>query len=165
MAKSGALFEIDFKPNLSVVQAHYRELGIQIKSFKEPLRRAVKQVIIPSIRTNFDVGGRPAWAPYADSTLDFHDMLNEAMSQSMLVKSGALRQTMGYLNIWTFTKEEAFIDGLPSNVWYGKLHQQGFNKIPARPFIMLQSKDEQDIERIFEKWLEERIEKAWPGGT
>lgn len=160
MAKGGALFEIDWRPNLPVVAKQYRELGIQVKSFKEPLKRAVKQVVIPSIRTNFDVGGRPSWPPYADSTKEFHEMLGEPLSSSMLVKSGTLRATMGLQSIWTITRDTASIEDLPSAVWYGKLHQGGNKNLPARPFVLLQPKDEEDIREVFDKWLAERIQKV-----
>lgn len=152
---------IDFKPNLPTVQKRYKDLGVQIKSFREPLKRAVQQVVIPSIRKNFDSSGRPSWAPYSDVTISFHQALGEAVPNKLLVKSGSLRRTMGYLNIWSITQDNASLQDLPDSVWYGKIHQSGNANTPARPFIMLQPRDEDDIVEVFDKWLEERISRVW----
>jgi len=162
------VLEYTFKPSLKIVAAHVDKLGLDIRSFKEPLKRCVKQVVIPSIRANFDAGGRPGWAPYADSTVEFHEMLGEDLGE-MLIKTGALRQGMSYQNLWTITKEEAYIADLPPNIWYGKVHQGGYGgksgagAIPARPFVLLQDSDEKAIGDVFDRWLLERIEAAWPG--
>jgi len=167
MVTAKPVLTLDFKPSLRITAGHYEAVGVSIRSFREPLKRAIQKVIIPSIRANFDSGGRPAWEPYADSTREFHESLGIAMSQSLLVKSGALRRTMGYFNIWTVDKEKAELNDLPQNVWYGKVHQAGYGGrsgkglIPARPFVMLQPGDEDKIVEVFEKWLDERIEKYW----
>lgn len=159
--------EYDFKPSLKIVAAHIDKLGLDIRSFKVPLKRCVKQVIIPSIAKNFASGGRPAWPGYAGSTIEFHEMLNEDLGD-MLIKTGALRRGMTYQNLWTITKDEAYIADLPSNIWYGKVHQGGYGGrsgqgvIPARPFVLLQVEDAKAIVDIFDKWLGERIEAAWP---
>jgi phage gpG-like protein len=154
---------LDFKPSLRIVATRIDKLGLDIRSFKVPLKRCVKDVIIPSIRKNFDAGGRPSWAPYSEVTVAMHEDLKEAMSSGMLVKSGKLRATMGFQNIWTITKDEAYLADIPANVWYGKLHQSGGLNLPARPFVMLQPGDAEDIVNVFDKWLDERIDAAWPG--
>jgi phage gpG-like protein len=33
--------------------------------------------------------------------------------------------------------------------------------IPARPFVMLQDEDTTDIQKVFSKWLDERIAATW----
>jgi phage gpG-like protein len=167
MVTAQPVFDLDFKPSLRVTAGHYEALGVDIRSFREPLKRSVQKVIIPSIRKNFDSGGRPSWAPYAESTLEFHKMLGEAVSDAMMVKTGKLKQTMGYFNIWSVDKEKAELRDLPQRVWYGKVHQSGYGGragkgiIPARPFVMLQPDDEEKIVKVFDEWLEERILKVW----
>jgi phage virion morphogenesis protein len=167
MVTAQPVLYLDFKPSLKVTAGHYEAVGVEIRSFREPLKRSVQQVIIPSIRKNFDSGGRPGWAPYADITIEFHQELGEAMSQGMLNKTGKLKQTMGYFNIWSVDREKAELRDLPANIWYGKIHQAGYGGrggkyvIPARPFVMLQPDDEQKIVEVFDKWLEERINKVW----
>jgi phage gpG-like protein len=169
-AASQPILVLEFKPELHVIQKDLKDLGADIRSFKEPLKRCIQQVVIPSIRANFDAGGRPTWAPYAASTIEFHEMLGTDLSPSMLVKSGALKRTATQLNIWTITKDQAKFSGLPANVWYGNLHQTGGKGgkgprgiIPARPFIMFQDEDGDKITQVFAKWLDERIAKQWGG--
>jgi phage gpG-like protein len=38
----------------------------------------------------------------------------------------------------------------------------GTHPIPARPFVVLHREDEENIIKVFEKWLGERIDRAWP---
>lgn len=169
MAASTPLLELTFKPPLAVIQKDLRTLGVDLRSLREPLKRSIQQVIIPSIRANFDAQGRPAWAPYAASTLEFHEMLGTEMSRSLLNRTGALKSSATTLAIWSIGKEDAKLNGLPSKVWYGNLHQTGGRggkqtgkgTIPARPFIMFQDEDYEKITEVFAKWLDERIAKRW----
>lgn len=168
MARGTPFLTLEFKPQLSVIQKDLKELGVDLRSLREPLKRAVQQVIIPSIRMNFDAQGRPPWAPYASSTIEFHQELGTTMSKSLLNKTGTLKRTATQLNVWSITKEEAKFNGLPQNVWYGNLHQTGGKGgkgaggvIPARPFVMFQDSDGDKITQVFAKWLDERIAKRW----
>jgi phage gpG-like protein len=159
--------EYDFKPSIAITTAHIAALAEGLDDFKEPLKECIEKVVIPSIRANFDAGGRPTWAPYAQSTLDFHKMLGEAVSDAMLVKTGSLRDTMDSSSIWTITKEEAYIADLPAEIWYGKVHQGGYGggsnngPIPARPFVLLQDSDLEAIDDVFAKWLDKQIVEKW----
>jgi phage gpG-like protein len=161
------ILTLSFHPPLATIKKDLNALGADIRSFREPLKRSVQKVIIPSIQANFDAGGRPAWAPYADSTLEFHEMLNEDLSDSLLVKSGALKAAMGLLTNWSFSTTSATMKDLPQRVWYGKVHQAGYGGrggkgvIPARPFVMFQDEDADKITKIFADWLDERIAMKW----
>lgn len=163
------ILELTFQPTLERVNSYLKAMALEMTTFKKPLQKCVKDVIIPSIQKNFDVGGRPSWAPYSQETLDFHKMLGESVSDSLLVKTGALKSAMGSESIWTITGNEAYIAGLPDNVWYGALHQAGYpggsgnGPIPARPFAMIQEEDMPAIDKIFDTWLHQAIIKAWPG--
>src|SRR5690349_1241826 len=170
MATGEPFLELTFKPSLSVIRRDLLLLSVDLRSLHEPLKRSVQQVIIPSIRANFDAQGRPAWAPYAASTIEFHEMLGIDMSRSMLDKTGALKRTATTLAIWTIGKEDATLNSLPPNVWYGNLHQTGGKGgkgpkgiMPARPFIMFQDEDYEKITEVFAKWLDERIIARWAG--
>jgi phage gpG-like protein len=166
---------VKWEPTLGIVAGRIDKLGIDIRSFREPLKRAIQQVVIPSIRTNFDVGGRPAWEPWAEDTEEISSRLGK-QSTSLLVRTGALRRNMGFFSLWTVTTTSAILNDLPDRIWYGKLHQGGYSggassnpkfgttaAIPARPFVMLQDEDEEDITLVFLDWLEERVNRVWPG--
>jgi phage gpG-like protein len=171
MATGQPILVLDFKPPLSTIKRDLLLLGADIRSLHEPLKRSVQQVIIPSIRANFDAGGRPTWPPYAESTIEFHKDLGESISSSMLVKTGALRRVATTLAIWNIGKEDAVLNALPPSVWYGNIHQgggrsgkgKGGGVIPARPFIMFQDEDGDKIAEVFAKWLDERIARRWAG--
>jgi len=183
---------ITFSPTLGIVAARINTLGTKVESFEEPLRKAVREVVIPSIQTNFRVGGRPAWPPHSPSTIEIRQRLGGGIG-SLLVKTGALKAVMAQESIWTINKGMAILASLPEQVWYGNIHQGGYEGtgsgksakgkslteiveralsggaksgahfIPARPFAVLQPKDEQDIQAIFVEWLGDKIDEAWPG--
>jgi phage gpG-like protein len=175
--------DLQFKPSISIVAGSIDKLGLDIRSFKEPLKRSLVQVIIPSIQDNFHAEGRPKWQELADSTIYKKGFTN------ILLDSGKLFKTMQRQNIWTLNRNYLILTDLPDKVWYGKVHQAGATfsvrgggmnlkaaekylyggagkgkggsggsgTIPARPFVMLQKIDERRIESIFRHWLDERM--------
>lgn len=121
----GNVPQLQFSPSVGIIARDIDKLGIDIRSFREPLKRAVQKVIIPSIQANFDAEGRPPWEPYADATLEIRDHMKEPVGK-LLQKTGLLRQTMRQLNLWTINPNAAILLDLPPNIWYGKVHQGGF---------------------------------------
>jgi phage gpG-like protein len=116
---------ISFEPTIGIAAGRIAKLGVDIRSFREPLTRAIKQVVIPSIQKNFDEGGRPeAWEPLSDFTLKRRDQ--EGYDNQPLVKTGKLKKTMAQFNIWTVTPTMAVLADLPQSVSYGKVHQAGY---------------------------------------
>jgi phage gpG-like protein len=95
-------------------------LGGMLKDFRTPLKRSLRQVIIPSIQMNFDKGGRPRWAPLADDTVK-----RKGGNARPLMRSGALRAGMGDISVWDIGRERAVLSDLPESIWYGKVHQNG----------------------------------------
>lgn len=134
----------------------------------EPLTEAVKKVMQPSIRQNFNMGGRPEkWAPLSEDTIRAR-----RGDSRILVDTGDLRFVASAFFIWTITDSSATVRDLPEFVWYGKVHQAGSKKagkgasniseglgyvnIPARPFILFQPEDAKKIEDIFADWVARR---------
>lgn len=189
---SAMLPGITFQPTLGITARRIDKLGIDIRSFREPLKRSIQQVVAPSFQKNFDKGGRPSWEPLSPDTEEVQQRLHGIGSHPPLVRTGHLRRRMGQFNIWTVNKDSAILRDLPADVRYGGIHQIGFPgkgvsrgrdtygraalaratkgkkgprpvpAIPARPFVMLQEKDVKDISNVFDKWLGERIDRAWP---
>lgn len=171
--------DLNFEPSVGILARKVDKLGLNIKSFRVPLHDSVKKVMIPSIRKNFDVGGRPKWVPLAMGTI-----AQKGGNTAPLIRDGSLRRQMGYIKIWHIDSEKAMIADLPQSIWYGKVHQAGLGGtttvsvrniatgaitniteeseggIPARPFVMIQKQDERGIERIFDQWLKMRIKMA-----
>jgi len=146
--------------NLNELKADARQLGLDLRSTKEPLRRAVQEVMIPSFQKNFAAEGRPSWTPAARSY--DHPLLNE---------TGKLEGAATTLAIWTIDREQAKINpgALAARVGARIVHQTGYSRatktgthtIPARPFIMMQNEDEEKIALIFDTWIAERIARRW----
>lgn len=176
------ILSFDFKPSIGIMAAQVNKLGLDIRSFREPLTRSVKEVMIPSFRLNFESGGRPSWEPLTDTTAAIRDREGYGSDGPILVRTGKLAKTATQLNIWSITENYAIIKSLPAYVWYGKLHQSGLGgassvgavdkqirdalksgnaikggaHIPARPFVVMQEEDADDIHNVFDKWIAER---------
>jgi phage gpG-like protein len=121
-----AVVGITFEPTLGIAAGRIAKLGIDIRSFRVPLERAIKQVVIPSIQANFNAGGRPeAWEPLSDFTLKRREQ-DGVGGDSPLIRSGRLKKTMAQFNIWTITPTMAILADLPDSVWYGKVQQGGY---------------------------------------
>jgi phage gpG-like protein len=128
--KVANLFDLgfDFTPTLSLKAAEFDALDIDIRSFREPLKRSIQRVIAPSIGKNFLAGGRPqTWTPLSDMTVPVKnkDPKTKFPVTDPLLRSGLLMKTMQQLNIWTITSTQAEIRDLPDKIWYGKVHQAG----------------------------------------
>jgi len=164
---------MEWQPDLKFMAESFDVLGVNVKSFREPLTRAVRQVMTKSLQQNFDVGGRPTWQPLIDSTRQRKQKLG--YSNRTLIATGALRRVAGQINLWKINRTEAAMQ-LPQKVWYGVMHQTGWTPQterdalsdliggPARPWAVFQREDIGDIEEIFFEWIEERIERDIAAG-
>jgi phage gpG-like protein len=118
-----------FTPSLAMSAKAFDKMGLDIRSFRVPLKRAIQQVIAPSIGQNFLANGRPdQWMPYSDqtTTMKMNDPKNRYGEGDILRRSGLLWKTMQQYNIWTVTENQAAILTLPEKVWYGAIHQAGY---------------------------------------
>jgi|ERR1700760_146188 len=118
----------DFEPSLALTAKNFDTLELDIRSFREPLKRSIQQVIAPSIAANFLAGGRPdAWEPLSDATIPVkgYDPNTKFPVDDPLLRSGLLFTTMQQFNIWNVTTKDAQIMALPDKIWYGNLHQAG----------------------------------------
>lgn len=185
---AGTFANITFEPTIGIAAGRIDKLGIDIRSFHEPLKRAIKEVMIPSFFINFDVGGRPRWAPLSEGTMEVRKHWGYQGIAPLLWTHKLFRVTQQQ-NIWTVGKDSAYIADLPSKVWYGKIHQAGMEghrgvwpgsktgtphagvggrpggkrevaAIPARPFLVIQPQDRDAITVVFAKWLDERVARA-----
>jgi phage gpG-like protein len=178
------LVNFAFKPSVGIVAKRIDILGLDIRSFREPLTESVKKVMIPSIQKNFQIGGRPGWEDLADYTQERREKEGFGASEPILVRKGTLQRNMGFLSIWTITPTFAAIKDLPERIWYGKVQQEGYGSfaavvrerggdvkaalagtgsrtdkavhIPARPFVDIQPEDAGAIQDVFDKWLTRR---------
>jgi phage gpG-like protein len=158
-------FSVEFRPSPFMMAAGFDTLGANVKSYKEPLTRAIKKVMIPSIRKTFETEGRGDWTPLQQHTIE-NRQWEGYPAGPILQRSGALMRVAGQFNIWTVNGPagEAYIASVPSKVWYGAIHQGGIGEdafsagsIVARPWAVMYPEDMADIEEIFFEWIEERV--------
>lgn len=108
-------------PSIGLLAKDIDRMGLSIKSMREPLTRAVKQVIIPSIRKNFDEEGRPdKWEPLEEYTVKVR-----GNTGPILTRTGKLKRGATQFNIWSISDTSAALKKLPDSVWYGAIHQAG----------------------------------------
>lgn len=107
-------------PSIGLVAKDIEKLGLKLEDLREPITKSIKKVMIPSIRRNFDVGGRPAWDALADYTVNVR-----GDDGPILVRTGKLKHGATQFGIWTITDTSASIRSLPSSIWYGAIHQAG----------------------------------------
>lgn len=186
LVASNVSLDLKFEPSVGILARKVDKLGADIRSFREPLKRIVKEVMIPSIRQNFDAGGRPSWVPLSEFTIRRKAL--KGQSAAPLIGTGRLRRVMGTQKIWNIDTEKAMILDLPPEVWYGKVHQAGHegagsggtvqlrtptgsvnvpdfgdsfeSHIPARPFVSVQNEDIDAMERIMTEWVGEKVRRA-----
>lgn len=111
----------DIRPSVGIVAKDVDRLGLDIRSFRAPLAKIVREVMIPSIRTNFADQGRPKWAALADSTV----AARKGASGPILNRTGLLARRARQFNIWSIGTTSATIRSLPADVFYGVYHQAG----------------------------------------
>lgn len=158
----GFSLEFDFQPAPAIMATQFDTLGTNVKSFREPLARSIREVMAPSLATNFAVGGRPTWNDLMPATVTRRAALGYGPTP-VLVRTGKLKRVAGQQNLWTIDGPggTAAITSLPETVWYGQVHQTGaeteWGGITARPWAVIQQEDMVEIEDIFLNWLDERI--------
>ena len=134
----------------------------RLKSMDDPLREAVTKVLAPSIRTNFEVGGRPAWTPLADASLEQKGRFGG--SSRPLVFTGALEHAAGSVDSWDIRNNTAQLGNpLTGGIGYGIFHQEGTSTVPQRPWAVMQPEDERKIEDILGNWSFNTLLNAIPG--
>lgn len=115
----------EFQPSVAVIAKDLTRLAESLRDLRVPLEMAIEQVMIPSIRTNFQVGGRPPWEELGANTVEKHRARLGLGPKPILVRSGALMRAATSREIWTVTPVSMSVRDLPADVWYGKLHQGG----------------------------------------
>lgn len=136
-------------------------LSQKLSSYEVPFTRSVREVLAPSIKQNFNDGGRPAWADLKDSTV------RRKGHNRPLIRGGKGSKRLSWRASafvrWSFKSNTVEYE-MP-DVPYFRYQQIGFDHVggthvPARPFAMIQPVDRDRVERIFNEWAEETINKA-----
>lgn len=150
-------FDPKFFRDIGAIQAAIDLLGHDLDDFREPISAALELVVLPSIRKNFNVGGRPRWRKLSEPYASYR------LPRPILVQTQNLKNSATSRGNWTVTRDSAVMTGV-DNVPYAGYHQTGTSKMPARPFAVLQPEDVEHIVQIFEIWVDGLIDKDWSVG-
>lgn len=155
-SRSAYRFDVVILPPAWVLAADFAHFGLQVKSFREPLKRSIQQVIAPHIQAAFEVGGIPPWAPLAESTLEYKGQ--QGYPSTPLTATGKLKRIAGQLNAWTITTETATFENLGA-AEYGVFHLTGTKFMPQRDWLSTVDQDVDAIAKVFGDWIIERFER------
>lgn len=147
-------FDQRFFRDIGAIQAAAELLDLKLRDFKEPLESALDLVILPSIQENFNVGGRPPWKRLATSYVLYRK------PGPILIQTHALERATQAKSNWNVTSDSLEMTGL-SEAYYGRFHQAGTRRMPARPFVLYQPEDVEHIVQIFEIWVDGLIDTYW----
>lgn len=140
---------IEFIPPLYFVAGEILDFGGDLDHPRDALTKAVKEVVIPAFRENFEVGGRPAWEPLDAKTI-------EQGGRLPLMRTGNLYTNAQNISGWSISDNEAQYNGAPGAA-YGLYHQEGTSKMPTRPWATVQESDEDQIVEVMFDWVAERL--------
>jgi phage gpG-like protein len=131
---------------------------------REPLLRIAKEVLSPSISTNFDAAGRPEPWPEADPVSRYRVARfgkGGSMGISPLLVTGQLQRAAGAFARWRVRENTLTYGNFPPSRWYAVVHDDADTAaragIPVRPFALIQQEDIVPIQDIFLDWIEEKV--------
>jgi phage gpG-like protein len=153
----GFNLDVELLPSTFIVVSEFELMALKFTNFKEPLTKAIKEIVIPSIAKNFEEEGRPEhWAELADFTLTRREEEGYG-SGPILERSGKLKRAAQAFARWKITMTEASFASFAPSQWYGYLMQEGSDavgsNVPARPFMLMQEEDVDEIEKLFGDWM------------
>jgi phage gpG-like protein len=113
----------------------------------------VVPLMIRSAHGTFEVEGRPApWKVLADSTVA--KRRNEDSSTIKALRdTGMLWQSIGSEADGGISETGAAFAEIGTRVEYAAYHQDGTDRIPARPFLLFQDQDISDIAEGMADWI------------
>jgi len=137
-----------FAKDTLILADKLRSLGLNIRSFREPLDLSIRKVMLPSIHKNFAMEGRPPWPRLAASTI-----IERGSAHPILQRTQLLYRKATQLNIWKIDRTSAAVAYLDSRVKYAKYHQFGTLKMPSREFLHITEDDQDKIVDVFYEWF------------
>ena len=126
------------------------DVAANIKSFRPALQEIGQKVVAPSISVNFQVGGRPAWRPLSESTIERKSRAGYDSPSKILVATGAMEAAATNPGNYKVTDDE--LRAAPFGIDYWGFHQAG-SGVPQRVIMMLQSLDRTKVNKIFADYL------------
>ncbi len=147
-------------PNaLALLSRDIQRLGNDLKGqtrMRGAWARVRDEVMIPSIRQNFDMEGRPSrWEPLSPVT---HERAPSRVG--ILNVTGQLKRSATAKRRFKILKNEMTYGNWPERRWFGPVHDFGLGGVPQRQFVMIQQpEDSTQIGEILMEWVEDMVNR------
>jgi phage gpG-like protein len=160
---------VSVSPSLHVVSLGLSRYTGRLRSVQPALREAVDTIVRDRIEDNFateSAAGDP-WVSLGERAQDERRRGGYGEDGPILQRRGRLKRQALMKGIWTFQGQEGFAyvtAGAFRTASYGPLHQTGgrgqYRDVPARPFLVINEQDVDDIARIIEEYVIGRVGMA-----
>ena len=142
-------------PKLAATKMAALEISIRAGGFRQPLQRSIREVIIPELEHQFDVGGDPSWPPLHDVTIAKKQRLGR--DNGILQETMKLRKAVTAQERWRVRDDEAIFTGLPGYAYYGMYHLSGTVNMVQRDWARWSNNTISSVANIFDDWLDDKI--------
>ena len=157
---------------INTLKKDFRDLAFDIErggNLKKAFERIRDEVNIPSIKKNFEVGGRPKWEPLSLATFQSGGFGGrEAFIASgafggrkPLDKTGQMKRAATAKARFTIRKNEMHYGQWPAKRWFGPVHNlpdlSERADIPNRPFTLIYPEDKIAAGEIMLDWVEDHV--------
>ena len=146
-------------PKLAAYKLAALEISIRAGGFRQPLQRSIREVIIPELEHQFDVGGDPRWAPLHAVTIEKKQRLGR--DNGILQETMKLRKAVTAQERWRVRNDEAIFTGLPGYAYYGMYHLSGTVNMVQRDWARWSNDTISRVATVFDDWLDDKIKAVF----
>lgn len=151
------------------IQAMARDLA-STRRLRKPFEKMRDEVMIPSIRQNFEAGGRPKkWEPLSPITTGLGKAefiasaaTGEIGGRKPLNKTGQLKTAATAKARFHIRENQMVFGEFPARRWFGLVHDRAEiaarAEVPHRPFVLIQHpEDSNHMAEILMEWVEDTV--------
>lgn len=155
---------------INLLERDLQDLAESLRShgrLRQLFEKIRDEVLIPSFRKNFEVGGRPRWEPLSQITTGLGREAFIATGAGTiggrvpLTKSGQMKRAATAKARFIIRNNEMHFGNWPEKRWFGPVHNlpelSELAKVPNRPFTLMQKEDQVAIQEITGDWVEDRV--------
>lgn len=146
-------------PKLAATKMATLDISIRAGGFRQPLQRSIREVLIPELEHQFDVGGDPAWAGLAEVTIEKKQ--RQGRNNGILQETMKLRKAVTAYDRWRVRDDEAIFSGLPGYAHYGVYHLSGTVNMVPRDWARWSNNTTFRVAGIFDDWLDDKIKAVF----
>lgn len=151
------------KRNLFAFKRDMQRLALDFAGtnrMRQPLLKAAREVIAPSINKSFTVGGRPTRWKTATANSPYRAKKGRPNARTLWV-TGKMKRSASAFARFNVRQNTLTYGRFPPTLWYAAVHDNAElaarADIPQRPFALFQAEDIPKIMNIFADWVESRV--------